>query len=118
MSNVNKKSLNGTETQKYVEKVVDATIASIVANKSTVQISVQDVSRVFNDDSDARVEALRDVSLDINQGEFISFIGPSGCGKTTLLRLIAGLDYPQTGILTMEDEPIGEPEYHRGYVFQ
>ena len=43
------------------------------------------------------VEALRDVSLDVAQGDFIALLGPSGCGKSTLLRLIAGLDPPDSG---------------------
>jgi NitT/TauT family transport system ATP-binding protein/sulfonate transport system ATP-binding protein len=58
------------------------------------------------------------VSLIVRLGEFVSLIGPSGCGKTTLLRLIAGLDQPQSGTLTMQNQPITAPSHERGYVFQ
>ena len=51
---------------------------------------------------DASVQALRDISLNVNQGEFCAFIGPSGCGKSTLLNLIAGLDRPTSGKIILE----------------
>jgi ABC-type Fe3+/spermidine/putrescine transport system ATPase subunit len=47
------------------------------------------------------VEALAQVSVTIRKGEFFSLLGPSGCGKTTLLRIIAGLDLPDAGTLTI-----------------
>ena len=49
-----------------------------------------------------RVEALRDVSFEVDQHEFICVVGPSGCGKSTLLRIIAGLEPPTTGRLTFD----------------
>ncbi len=49
--------------------------------------------------ADGRVDALSDVSLQIAEGEFVSFIGPSGCGKTTMLRVIADLQQPTSGSL-------------------
>jgi NitT/TauT family transport system ATP-binding protein len=62
-------------------------------------------------------EALRDVSLRIDEGDFMTLLGPSGCGKSTLLRLVAGLDQPDTGTLRWDaGAPPGPGEI--GYVFQ
>ena len=57
-------------------------------------ISVKDVDLIF-ETNDGPVQALRNVSLEVEKGDFVSFIGPSGCGKTTLLRAIAALEIPQ-----------------------
>ncbi|MDR2181810.1 MAG: ATP-binding cassette domain-containing protein, partial [Treponema sp.] len=67
---------------------------------SETLIDIDKVDRVYHDSQFNPVEALKEVSLRIQKGEFISLIGPSGCGKTTLLRLIAGLDKPQAGHLS------------------
>ena len=67
------------------------------------------------------VLALDDVSLDIDEGEFVCFLGPSGCGKTTLLRVIAGLETPDAGDVTQNGASlIGVPARLRnfGIVFQ
>ncbi|WP_409079813.1 ABC transporter ATP-binding protein [Pusillimonas sp. SM2304] len=62
--------------------------------------------------------ALRDINLDIRQGEFISLIGHSGCGKSTLLNLIAGLDRPTEGVLLCAEKEITGPGPDRAVVFQ
>ena len=62
-----------------------------------------------------------DVSLDIKQGEFFTFLGPSGCGKTTLLRIIAGFVAPDQGVVYLDDQPVNHvPPWRRdiGLVFQ
>ncbi len=70
--------------------------------------------------NDGPVHALKDVSLDISKGDFVSFIGPSGCGKTTFLRCIAGLETPTGGDLTVNGMSPDEARRARayGYVFQ
>ncbi|MNW11006.1 Bicarbonate transport ATP-binding protein CmpC [compost metagenome] len=60
------------------------------------------VSRIYEEESGRKVEALKEVSLEIESGSFVSFIGPSGCGKTTLMRLIAGLDACASGEITLD----------------
>jgi len=81
-------------------------------------LNIENVNRTYYDDRDNHVEALCDINLNVLRGEFLTLIGSSGCGKTTLLRLIAGLDKPETGNLTLNGEEITSPDPHRGYVFQ
>jgi len=82
-------------------------------------ISAQNLSLTFPT-NDGPVHALQDVNLDIGQGEFVSFIGPSGCGKTTFLRVIADLEQPTAGAITVNGVSAAEARLNRsyGYVFQ
>lgn len=70
--------------------------------------------------NDGPVHALKDVDLDIQKGDFVSFIGPSGCGKTTFLRTIAALEHPTAGTLTVNGMTPDQARQARayGYVFQ
>ena len=70
--------------------------------------------------NDGPVHALKDINLDIEAGEFVSFIGPSGCGKTTFLRCIAALETPTGGALSVKGMSAEAARQKRsyGYVFQ
>jgi putative ABC transport system ATP-binding protein len=92
----------------------------------TLAIRLNGVVKAYNR-GNHKVEVLRDLSLDIEQGEFVSIMGPSGSGKTTLLNLIAGLDTPTSGELEVAGKridklPRGELPAWRarniGFVFQ
>src|SRR5262245_45555548 len=63
-------------------------------------IEIRGLSLTF-DTADGPVEALTNVDLRVDEGEFVSLIGPSGCGKTTLLRLIADLEQPTSGAVAV-----------------
>lgn len=74
----------------------------------TTLLSISDVSRSFGS-----VEALRHVSLDIRENEFFALLGPSGCGKTTLLRILAGFEWPDSGRVTLGDEDLVSMPAHK-----
>jgi NitT/TauT family transport system ATP-binding protein len=82
-------------------------------------IEIRALSLTF-ETADGPVHALADVDLRIEEGEFVSLIGPSGCGKTTLLRLIADLEQPTSGALTVNGWTAQQARLERryGYVFQ
>ena len=82
-------------------------------------VDAQHISLTF-ETADGRVDALSDVSLQVAEGEFVSFIGPSGCGKTTMLRVIADLQQPTSGTLLVNGLSAEQARLARsyGYVFQ
>ena len=65
-----------------------------------------------------RTTALSRVSFEVRKREFISVIGPSGCGKSTLIRILAGLDYPTSGVVRLDGAAVQGPGADRGMVFQ
>lgn len=64
------------------------------------------------------VEALKNVDMTVQQGEFISIVGPSGCGKSTLLRAVAGLTLPTSGRIQLRGSEVETPRQDVGFVFQ
>lgn len=82
-------------------------------------ISARELSLTFQT-NDGPIHALSDVNLDIEKGDFVSFIGPSGCGKTTFLRVMADLEQPTGGSITVNGATPREARLARayGYVFQ
>src|SRR5574343_1389492 len=80
-------------------------------------VQIERVGQTF-DTKKGKFVALRDIDLNIAQGEFIALIGHSGCGKWTLLNLIAGLTKPTTGVLLCDGREIAGPGPERAVVFQ
>lgn len=89
--------------------------------EETIEIKIEDLSMVYQDkNGGAPVTALKNVNLNIKEGEFISLLGPSGCGKTTLLRIIADLLQPSSGKVTVGGQSPREIRLQKKYgiVFQ
>ncbi|OWU80632.1 ABC transporter ATP-binding protein [Phaeobacter sp. 22II1-1F12B] len=80
-------------------------------------LSFNNVSKGFGEGTN-RVEVLRDINLDVREGEFLAILGFSGTGKSTLMNMIAGLQKPDSGTVTFKGKPITEPGPERGLVFQ
>lgn len=72
-------------------------------------IRVENVSKKFSSKDGSEIAAMESVTFDVIDGEFISIIGPSGCGKSTMLSLIAGLDFPTSGNIYVDDEEVKGP---------
>ena len=82
-----------------------------------VKLKVEDLSKKF-DTQKGEILALKKINFQIHRREFISVIGPSGCGKTTLIRILAGLDFPTSGNVLLEGRRMEGPGAERGMVFQ
>lgn len=81
-------------------------------------LELKEVSKIFSRPNEAAVEAVHDISASLHEREFVVFVGPSGCGKTTLLKIIAGLEFPTTGEVIFDGEKISTTGRDRGMVFQ
>ena len=75
------------------------------------------VGRAFNRGGET-FEALNDIDLEVNDREFVAVVGPSGCGKTTLMRMVAGLEFPTRGTVRVDNREIVGPGPDRAVVFQ
>jgi ABC-type nitrate/sulfonate/bicarbonate transport system ATPase subunit len=85
----------------------------------SAKLSIEGVSRIFPGVRGGEaVTALRPTDLAIAANDFITLLGPSGCGKSTLLRIVAGLDRPSTGRVTLDGREVTAPGPERGMVFQ
>jgi putative ABC transport system ATP-binding protein len=89
-------------------------------------VQVRDLHKSFTRGTE-RIDVLRDLTLDVGEAEFLALMGPSGSGKTTLLNLIAGLDQPTAGTISVGDNIISEMSEselarwrtrHVGFIFQ
>src|SRR5215467_6447002 len=83
-----------------------------------VPISIERVAKVFGEDTDNPFRALKEVTVDIEAGEFVSVVGPSGCGKSTLMLMVAGLLRRSRGDITIAGESVLKPVTDVGIAFQ
>jgi len=92
-----------------------------------LKVCLRNVSRSFVSPTGEPIQAIHDINLEVEDlyspegrdiGEFRVLLGPSGCGKSTILRLIAGLDHPDTGEVLVNGAPVTGPGRDRGMVFQ
>jgi NitT/TauT family transport system ATP-binding protein len=96
--------------------VTAAALAALEAARSA-KLSLVGVSKSFAG-TKGPVLALDDVSLAVDEGEFVCLVGPSGCGKTTILNLVAGLEVPDKGQVLADGSPVGGPGSDRMVMFQ
>ena len=69
-------------------------------------LKLNNLCKVFKTDRKADVTALAGINLEVPDGELMALVGPSGCGKSTLLRLIAGLDHPSNGSISLGNKEV------------
>jgi NitT/TauT family transport system ATP-binding protein len=83
-----------------------------------MNLELRDISKTFMAEKGESVESLSNINLTVKNEEFVCLLGPSGCGKTTLLRIIAGLDYPTTGTVMLGGTVIDRPNPQLAMIFQ
>ena len=95
-------------------------VAPAAVSSSSPALALTGVTCTFADKSDRsqRYTAVRDVTLSIADGEFVSVVGPTGCGKSTLLNVAAGLLAPSTGTVSVFGRPLVGVNARAGYMFQ
>jgi len=81
-------------------------------------LKVDSVGMIYEIPGGQAVEALKDVSFELEAGRLLTLLGPSGCGKTTLLNILAGFLAPTAGVVSLNDKRITKPGRDRGMVFQ
>lgn len=80
-------------------------------------LNINNIQKSFSNRGQTE-QVLKDINLQIKEGEFVSLLGPSGCGKSTLLSIVAGLTNPNEGSIILNNQRIIKPGKDRGMVFQ
>ncbi len=86
-------------------------------SEKSIALSIKNLNKSFAVDNDL-VDVIKDLTLDVEEGEFISIVGPSGCGKSTLFRIIGGLDTPTDGTVSIEGRQVSGIDQDISMVFQ
>ena len=82
-----------------------------------MRIELKNISMTYQS-PEGEVEALRDVSFDVEDGSFVTIVGPSGCGKSTLLSIIAGLEQPTSGEILFDGQTLSKPSEKIGKILK
>ncbi len=100
-----------------IDRLVDVETAASPSGVSGY-VAVDRVRKIFNPGGRHEVEAVAPTSFTVTSGEFVSLLGPSGCGKSTLLMMVAGLDRPSEGTVSVAGRPMTAPRADNGIMFQ
>ena len=92
--------------------------AAVAQARRGVAISIRHVAKIFGEDTDNPFRALKEVTVDIDAGEFVSVVGPSGCGKSTLMLMVAGLLQRSRGDIVIGGQSVIKPITDVGIAFQ
>lgn len=82
------------------------------------KISIENLNATFKCSDGTNLEVLKNINLEIADGEFVAIVGPSGCGKSTLLNIVGGLLAPTKGTIKVDNEIVKGPGRDRGFIFQ
>src|SRR5262245_7867862 len=107
-----------TAPASYLDQAPEVAARFARLKQRPVILDVQGLSKTFVSPGRPPTLALDRVSFQVHRRELMCVIGPSGCGKSTLARLVAGLEAPAGGSMTIEGKPIQGPGPDRGMVFQ
>ena len=99
------------------QNIISNSGSPLEAHVASSKIIVSHIDKVYTNGKKS-TKAIDDVSIDIQDNDFVCIVGPSGCGKSTLLRMLAGLDFPTKGEIVVNDTPVTGPGPDRGMVFQ
>src|SRR4029077_19752631 len=113
-SNATRYSSSGGSKTPDVRPAIERIAA---ADTMSVELQIRDLSKTFAT-RNGGVGALENISLDINEGEFLCLVGPSGCGKSTLLNMVAGLEKADRGSIVIDGKSITGPGADRVVIFQ
>ena len=94
------------------------TTTATCCSSPQLKIYCENINKTFIQKGHIEVPVIKDISLEVNENEFLVVLGPGQCGKSTLLRIIAGLEIPDTGFVTLDGLPVVGPGPDRGLVFQ
>ncbi|MBQ6319710.1 MAG: ABC transporter ATP-binding protein [Lachnospiraceae bacterium] len=102
---------------KKKNKINDHAGTPIIAHVASSKIRAEHIEKIY-ESGKTKTKAIEDVSIDIQDNDFVCIVGPSGCGKSTLLRMLAGLDFATFGKIIVNDRVVTGPGPDRGMVFQ